>query len=301
MDAAPPPPPRRMDFTVSDEDGTVPVQDKARPWLFVVHGADRARHIKLGETPVTLGRGPGADVVLNDERASKVHCTVRVIPGDVVEVVDQGSRNGTFVDGERIDRTVLRPNSQLRVGHTILRVEHKEPEQVRLEEELFQAAVTDPLTGVPNRRWFQDRAAAALLEASRHGHPLGAVFIDVDHFKQINDRLGHEAGDLVLKATARRIDGVRRSEDLLCRYGGEEFVLLLPHADLAQSAMFGERVRSAIGSIPIEAKGQTLTVTVSVGVACFRFGELVEALIKRADEAMYRAKEKGRNRVELEE
>jgi diguanylate cyclase (GGDEF)-like protein len=290
-----------MDLTVSDEDGPAPVPGKSRPWLFVVHGADRARHIKLGESPITLGRGPGADVILNDERASKVHCSVCVIAGDAVEVVDQASRNGTFVDGGRVDRAVLRPNSQLRVGHTILRVEHKEPEQVRLEEELFQAAVTDALTGVPNRRWFQDRATSALLEASRHGHPLGAIFIDVDHFKQINDKLGHEAGDLVLKETARRIDATRRSEDLLCRYGGEEFLLLLPHADLGRSAMFGERVRTAVGATPIEVAGQPLSVTVSVGVACYRFGDPVEGLLKRADQAMYRAKEKGRNRVETEE
>ena len=299
MDA--PIPPRRLDSTISDEDGVVPIHGKTRPWLFVVHGADRARRIKLGETAITLGRGPGADVLLNDERASKVHCSVRVGAGDAVEVVDQGSRNGTFVDGERVDKAVLRPNSQLRVGHTILRVEHKDPEQVRLEEELFQAAVTDALTGVPNRRWFQDRAAGAILEASRHGHPIGAVFIDVDRFKQINDKLGHEGGDLVLKETARRIDSARRSEDLLCRYGGEEFVLLLPHADLPQSAMFAERVRSAVGSTPFTVAGNPLAVTVSVGVAGYRFGDPLEALLKRADQAMYRAKEKGRNRVESEE
>jgi diguanylate cyclase (GGDEF)-like protein len=290
-----------MDLTVSDDDGSVPVQGKTRPWLFVVHGADRARRIKLAEAPVTLGRGPGADVLLKDDRASKVHCSVRVMPGDAVEIVDLGSRNGTFVDGQRVDRTILRPNSQLRIGHTILRVEHKEPEQVRLEEELFQAAVTDALTGVPNRRWFQERAAAAILESSRHGHPLGAVFIDIDRFKQINDRLGHEAGDLVLKETARRIDGARRSEDLLCRYGGEEFVLLLPHADLAQTAMFAERVRAAVGSTPVDIRGTPLEVTVSVGVSCCRFGDPVETLLRRADEAMYRAKEKGRNRVESED
>jgi two-component system, cell cycle response regulator len=289
-----------MDMTVSDEDGTIPIQGKTRPWLFVVHGSDRARRIKLGETPITLGRGPGVDVILNDDRASKVHCTVRVMPGDVVEVVDQGSRNGTFVDGERIERSILRPNSQLRIGHTILRVEHKEPDQVKLEEELFQAAVTDPLTGVPNRRWFQERAGSALLEASRHGHPIGAVFIDVDHFKQINDKSGHEAGDLVLKETARRIDGARRSEDLLCRYGGEEFVLLLPHADLPQASMFGERVRAAVVAAPMQAAGQPLAVTVSIGIAVHRFGEPLEALLKRADQAMYRAKEQGRNRVEVE-
>ncbi len=278
-----------------------PIPGKTRPWLFIVHGNDRAHHVKLGETAVTLGRGPGADVVLKDDRASKVHCSVRVGPGDTVEVVDLGSRNGTFVDGERIEKTTLRLNSQLRVGHTILRLEHKAMDQVRLEEELFHAAVTDVLTGIPNRRWFQERAAAAMIEASRHGHPLAAIFIDIDHFKQINDKLGHEAGDLVLKEAARRIDAARRAEDLLCRYGGEEFVLLLPHADLAQATTYGERVRTAIASTPFPIKGESLAVTISVGVACQRFGDPLEPLLKRADQAMYRAKEGGRNRVVAEE
>ena len=96
------------------------------------------------------------------------------------------------------------------------------------------------------------------------------------------------------------IDGTRRTEDLLCRYGGEEFVLLLPHADLGQAAIFGERVRSEVAASPVEASGQSVPVTVSVGVACAKSGDPVEALLKRADEAMYRAKEKGRNRVETE-
>src|SRR5947208_6370084 len=159
MDA--PVPPKRLDVTLGDDDAAVPLPGKIRPWLFVVYGNDRARHIKLGETAITLGRGPGVDVVLNDDRASKVHCSARVTAGDAVEIVDQGSRNGTFVDGERIGRATLHPNSQVRIGHTILRVELKEAEQVRLEEELFQAAVTDVLTGIPNRRWFEDRSAAA--------------------------------------------------------------------------------------------------------------------------------------------
>ncbi|HVE42631.1 MAG TPA: GGDEF domain-containing protein [Planctomycetota bacterium] len=294
-------PKKRLDATLSDEDSAPPVSGKMRPWLFVVHGNDRAHHVKLGETAVTLGRGPGADVVLNDDRASKVHCSVRVGPGDTVEVVDLGSRNGTFVDGERIEKATLRPNSQLRVGHTILRLEHKAIDQVRLEEELFHAAVTDVLTGIPNRRWFQERASAAMIEASRHGHPLAAVFIDIDHFKQINDKLGHETGDLVLKEVAKRIDAARRAEDLLCRYGGEEFVLLLPHADLAQASTYGERVRAAVAAVPFQIKGEALTVTISVGVACHHFGDPLEPLLKRADQAMYRAKEGGRNRVVTEE
>jgi diguanylate cyclase (GGDEF)-like protein len=297
----PVPPPKRLDATLSDEDSAPPIPGKTRPWLFVVHGNDRALHVKLSESAVTLGRGPGSDIVLNDDRASKVHCSVRVAPGDIVEVVDLGSRNGTFVDGERIEKATLRLSSQLRVGHTILRLEHKAIDQVRLEEELFHAAVTDVLTGIPNRRWFQERASAAMIEASRHGHPLSAVFMDIDHFKQINDKLGHETGDLVLKEVAKRINAARRAEDLLCRYGGEEFVLLLPHADLAQAAAYAERVRASIAAAPFETKGEPLAVTISIGVACQHFGDPLDLILKRADQAMYRAKEGGRNRVVAEE
>jgi two-component system cell cycle response regulator len=126
------------------------------------------------------------------------------------------------------------------------------------------------------------------------------VFIDIDHFKQINDTLGHAAGDQVLKETARRIDALRRNEDLLCRFGGEEFVLLLPYTTLEQAAMFADRVREAIASKPIEHYGKNISVTFSAGVASFPSGDTLEALLRRADQAMYRAKEKGRNRVEKE-
>jgi diguanylate cyclase (GGDEF)-like protein len=269
-----------------------------RPWLFVVSGSDRSRYIQIDQTPRTLGRGPGADIVLQDERASKVHCSIRVTLEGSVEVTDRGSRNGTFVDGAKILQAVLLPNSQLRIGGTILQVEQKDPAQVREMEEAFQAALVDPLTGIPNRRGFFERAAAAVSAAVRHKFPLSAVFLDIDRFKEINDSLGHAAGDQVLKETARRLDGLRRTEDLLCRFGGEEFVLLLPYTNLEQAAAFAERVREAIASKPIEYYGKSIAVTFSAGVASFPSGDTLEALLQRADQAMYRAKQQGRNRVE---
>ena len=264
----------------------------------MVSGTNRAHYIEIGPAPRTLGRGPGADIVLQDERASKVHCTVRVTPQGAVEVTDAGSRNGTFVDGAKVQTSVLQPNSQLRIGGTVLQVEHKDPAQVRALEETMQAAILDSLTGIPNRRGFIESASAAVSAATRHKFPLSCVFLDIDHFKQINDALGHAAGDAVLKETARRIDALRRTEDLFCRFGGEEFVLLLPYTALDQASTFTERLREAVASRPVDHYGKTIAVTFSAGIAAFAPGETIDQLLRRADQAMYRAKEKGRNRIE---
>jgi diguanylate cyclase (GGDEF)-like protein len=290
--------PEALNRTVSDDGAAALGPASVRPWLFVVSGADRSRYFEIGQAARTLGRGPGADIVLQDERASKVHCSVRVTLEGGVEVTDRGSRNGTFVDGAKILQGVLLPNSQLRIGGTILQVEHKDPAQVRQMEEAFQAAVVDSLTGLPNRRAFFDRAAAAVAASARHKFALSAVFIDLDHFKGINDTLGHAAGDQVLKETARRLDSLRRTEDLICRYGGEEFVLLLPYTTLEQAATVAERVRESVASKPVDFYGKPISVTFSAGVASFPSGDTLEALLRRADQAMYRAKQKGRNRVE---
>jgi diguanylate cyclase (GGDEF)-like protein len=285
--------------TVDDQGGGGAAQSPdVRPWLFVAYGVDRSRYIEIGESPRTMGRGPGADIVLQDERASKVHCSVRVTPQGTVEVADCGSRNGTFVDGSRVQKATLLPYSQLRIGQTILQVQHKDPAQVRQEEEAFRAAVTDSLTGIPNRRSFFERAAAAIATSNRREVPLAAVFIDIDHFKQINDTFGHATGDFVLKEAAHRINGMKRTEDLICRYGGEEFVLLLPFTTLDQAATFAERVRAGIAAEPFNHVGRIVPVTLSAGVATFAAGSTLEALLQRADQAMYRAKQQGRNRVE---
>ena len=300
MTDSPPPsvPNPALSRTVDDQGFGPALTANVRPWLFVTCGVDRSRYIEIGESPRTLGRGPGADVVLQDERASKVHCSVHVTPQGAVEVADRGSRNGTFVDGAKVQQATLHPYSQLRIGQTILQVQHKDPAQVRQEEEAFRAAVTDPLTGIPNRRAFVDRAAAAIATSNRREIPLSAVFIDIDHFKGINDTFGHATGDFVLKEAAQRINGMKRTEDLFCRYGGEEFVLLLPFTTLDQAAVFAERVRSAIAARPFDHVGRVVPVTLSAGVATYAAGSTLDSLLQRADQAMYRAKQGGRNRVE---
>jgi diguanylate cyclase (GGDEF)-like protein/PAS domain S-box-containing protein len=160
-------------------------------------------------------------------------------------------------------------------------------------------ARTDPLTGVANRRRFFDIAAHEFAGARRYGRPLAIVLFDVDRFKQVNDALGHEAGDRVLKDVARRAAGENlRDVDVLARYGGEEFVVLLPGCEAAQAAMVAERIRAAISARPVETERGPVTVTISAGVAVLLpEDDGVGPVIQRADRALYAAKTAGRNRV----
>jgi diguanylate cyclase (GGDEF)-like protein len=160
------------------------------------------------------------------------------------------------------------------------------------------AASTDALTGVPNRRGFFD--AAGTLMASRTGamQPVSVLVFDLDHFKSINDRHGHAAGDATLQLFAGVAEKTMRSGDVIGRLGGEEFVALLP-GTLADAGIVAERIRSAFAAATLELEGGHAAATVSIGAACGSPGASLDSLIARADAALYRAKANGRNRVEF--
>ena len=170
---------------------------------------------------------------------------------------------------------------------------------IRLRERLRDQAVRDPLTGLFNRRFMEESLKRELLRVERHRHPLGVLMMDIDHFKNYNDTYGHEAGDLLLTEFAKLIRSRVRGSDIACRYGGEEFVIVLPEA--AQEAVLerAEKLRLEISQLRLAYQDQILEpVTVSVGVAmCPEDGQIPQDLLRRADQALYAAKEAGRNRV----
>ncbi len=161
-----------------------------------------------------------------------------------------------------------------------------------LREELRDLAMTDALTGLHNRRWMQEQLTTLASRYRRHGNPLSAVLIDVDHFKQINDVKGHEAGDAMLRTIAQRITARLRMEDLVARWGGEEFLVLTPETHVGPAATLAEDLRAAV-----EASGEGGSATISLGVAEMRAGMTPSDLVRQADDAMYAAKAAGRNRV----
>ena len=174
-------------------------------------------------------------------------------------------------------------------------------ENARLFGEVQRMAITDGLTQTLNRRHFFELAERELARFRRSGRPLCAILIDADHFKQVNDTHGHMVGDQVLRELARRCQAGVRAEDLLGRYGGEEFIILLPETPLAIAAdKVAGRLRRAMADAPIQTDRGPVQLNISLGVAAARPGEALSSLIERADAALYRAKQRGRNRVERE-
>ncbi|MGY2441515.1 diguanylate cyclase [Pseudomonas sp. SDO52101_S400] len=182
------------------------------------------------------------------------------------------------------------------------RVAHMEQEALGYREHLEeqrQKALIDPLTGLPNRAAWSERLDQEIAQWQQHGNTLSLAMLDLDHFKRINDNYGHLAGDKVLKIIATVLRKRLRGSDFIARFGGEEFVLLLPATTPAVGAKLLETLRAAIEACPFHFKGERVTITISMGLASFRSGEHSDLVLKRADQALYRAKNAGRNRVEL--
>ncbi len=163
----------------------------------------------------------------------------------------------------------------------------------------LELAVTDALTGLSNRRFLDHQLSVAMARHVRGGPAMSLLLLDIDHFKRVNDTYGHDVGDEVIREFARRLSLNVRAIDMACRYGGEEFVVLMPETQPADAMHIAERVRSQVAEAPFVLNdGRTLDVTVSVGVATSTgLGDTPEGLVKRADEGVYEAKTAGRNRV----
>jgi two-component system cell cycle response regulator len=195
-------------------------------------------------------------------------------------------------------RPVDRPELLARVKTQIKRKRYSEYLRDRLQETM-ELSVTDPLTGLYNRRYMESHLRTLIGEALRNGRTLSILVADIDHFKQVNDTYGHDAGDAVLKEFSERFRRNTRGVDLACRLGGEEFVIIMPDTDLSRACQIGERVRDCVAAAPfLIGHDKRINVTASVGLATLMGGgDTPESLYKRADNALYAAKRRGRNQV----
>ncbi|MGR9100289.1 MAG: GGDEF domain-containing protein, partial [Gammaproteobacteria bacterium] len=172
-------------------------------------------------------------------------------------------------------------------------------------EDLKRTGLTDTLTGVNNRRFLEQRLGEEICQCQRRMEPLSCFFLDIDHFKSVNDTYGHQAGDLVLRLVAGAIKDQMRNNDIVARYGGEEFVALLSSIDESLGTEIAERIRKKVKSLAIEYKDCKIRVTISIGFACYApqvdspvvTEQIASALIHSADNALYLAKNKGRDCV----
>jgi two-component system cell cycle response regulator len=274
-----------------------------RAVLTLQSGAEAGRVVALApEKPTTLGRADECTIAFDEARLSRVHARITYI-GGMWMLSDEGSTNGTFVNGARIEQSsALEDGARLGLGGTVsLRFTLVTEEEEQALSRVFDAAMRDGLTGVYNRKALDERLASEWAFAVRHVASLAIVMLDIDHFKATNDHHGHVVGDAVLKEVASRLVRGIRVEDVVGRYGGEEFVVIARDTSLARAAQLAERLRGTIAAEPIRVGALAIPVTASFGVAsiacCGEEKKDARRLLEIADARLYAAKRAGRNCV----
>lgn len=255
--------------------------------------------------PLARGESFHAEMLLGRKDGTPIYCEVRskaidrsdLSRGSIWITQDITARKQAELElvQAKAQLEALVEQRTLQLSQTVAELELKVAQQQAAEARAERLALFDGLTGLPNRHLLADRASQAIDIARRSDEPLAVLFLDLDHFKNVNDTLGHRVGDSLLTQLAARLRGAVREQDTVARMGGDEFVLVLPLTDIAGAAHLATKLMT-LASAPFQVEGQELTVTPSMGIAMFPTdGDDFEALCKCADAAMYRAKRDGRN------
>lgn len=274
-------------------------REKHRACMVVIRGERLGAKVDLDGPAVVIGRGSEADFQIASRSVSRSHC--RIFPrDDSLWIEDLRSTNQTFVNEQRIDQRELSDGDQVRIGNSVLKYLAAGNLEAGYMDEMREHAVRDPLTNLYNRRHVMNLLAEEVANCRADSdYRLALGIIDIDCFKEINDRIGHLAGDAVLRQMAEVLLKRVRSADTLARIGGEEFAVVMPGA--SEDAAFDacERLRGGVAETAFELEdGSEIGVTISIGLGAWR-GEMddISDLMRLADECLYVAKSQGRDRV----
>jgi diguanylate cyclase (GGDEF)-like protein len=270
-------------------------------FVLVLSGNSFGELYKLpaGNKVVRVGRGDEADIRLDDDGVSRLHCSLAA-SGDSALLKDLGSSNGTFVNGVRIAEQKVRDGDRVQVGGgTVFQIRYADDLEATYQRRLAEIALRDPLTGLYNRRHFHERLEAEFAGARRYGHPLSLLLLDVDGLAAVNSRAGRAAGDDVLKRIASLVEESVRSPDVVARVGGDELAVLLRETDLAGAHDLAERLRASVERLRSGADAVSVTIAVAVDVpgADRESGPAPRELLVSAERALHRLKQLGTNRV----
>lgn len=272
-------------------------------WALVVFdGVHLGRLFPLTNGENTIGRSELVHVALFDAEVSRVHASLELEvegPESVLILRDEGSKNGTYLNGQLLrEPTRVQAGDRIGIGSHLLKVVALDTVERSFYEKLLDQSTKDNLTGLWNRNATMEELQARMLLAQRHVRPLTVVLCDLDWFKQINDRYGHGAGDLVLSSFGNLVRQALRISDRAGRIGGEEFLVILPETDLQGAIQLAERLRVQIAAKVHAFQNGSSQVTCSFGVAeCLPSDKDINELLARVDGALYRAKHAGRDRV----
>lgn len=270
--------------------------------LVVIHGDNIGNKFDLlpGAPAIAIGRARSNEICVDHRSVSRRHVEL-VVDDNGVKLTDLRSTNGTLVNDQRVTGSVyLHDGDRIKVGRTVLKFISGNNVEAALHEQLYTMTRYDALTGVHNRRSFDDKLEEEVARAHRYGRALALMLFDLDHFKRCNDTWGHRAGDHVLRGVAQLVQECVRKHDFVARYGGEEFAVLARAIDLDQAHAFAERLRRVVEALRIPFRSTPITITASFGVAVVDSSGRISdppGLIGAADAALYEAKRLGRNRV----
>jgi two-component system, cell cycle response regulator len=270
-----------------------------KPALIIYDGDEIGGLHSLTADVTVIGRTAGCDIVIPESRVSRRHAIIRRVAagGNDFELVDLGSTNGTFVDGERVGQLALQRGHKVAIGGRILKFEMVDKTDISYQSRIVQMIHLDELTGLLTKRSLFRALEMELIRTERYHHPLSVLMMDLDHFKLVNDTHGHLVGSHCLAEVGALIREATRVTDVNGRYGGEEFVSYLPETDTAAALLVAERIRETMAKRSFQYHETFYQVRISIGIATFpSHGTTVEGLIQAADIALYRAKSLGRNR-----
>ena len=311
--ATPAPVPSRRptvtDGTIGFEDGSVestrvslhkiPVDEEGRgpECLVCLYGGHIGRKHDMYGPEILIGRDPGNHLPVEVDSVSRRHARID-LEGETRIITDLGSTNGTYVNNQPVERSQLVSGDLVRIGDVIFKYLCGRNIESAYHEEIYRMTISDGLTAVSNVRYMNQFLEREFARSRRYGRDLCVLMLDIDHFKRINDELGHLTGDHVLREIAQLIGRRVRREELLARYGGEEFALVLPETQVDGALRYAEALRRLIENHVFKFEGNVVRVTCSIGVAGFdpNMGKPMD-LVRKADEKLYVAKRGGRNRV----
>ena len=275
-----------------------PRPGSANGCLVVIYGQEMGRRVRVTTKPLIIGRSPKCEIQIDQESVSRNHCRIRFENGEFL-VRDLGSTNGTYVNDDLVEGDGrLRHGDQLKVGRTILKFIVGDDVEVEYHEEIYRLMTTDGLTQLNNKRYFDEMLDREVARAKRYKRTFSLLVFDIDHFKDVNDRFGHLAGDAILRQLGAVLLGRLRVNDVLARIGGEEFGLITPEVGLEGAGGLARKINRLIRDTRFEFEGTRVEITVSLGVAEWQAHyEDPSDLFKAADGKMYEAKRRGRNQV----
>jgi two-component system cell cycle response regulator len=288
-----------MDETVVRSIHDVDQNTATEPYLIIVAGQNIGKLYNIDKAEFIAGRSQECGIWIEDATISRKHFRI-INQGSQCTIEDLNSTNGTFVNNHKIQKAILKAGDKIQISkETIIQFDYFDEHRKVSEQKRYEMGVKDPVTGTYNKSYFLQRISEEFSFSQRQNLPLSILIFDIDFFKIINDNFGHLAGDQVLQEIGVLVQAMIRQDDVFCRYGGEEFVIIMRNTECQAAVNLAERIRIKVQDHVVYFDDKPIKATISIGVATLldkNFRDYV-GLVAEADKHLYNSKGSGRNRV----